>query len=52
MSTSHRPTFRDLSENAVVRNILEGTATETGERLFEALVENLKTRLGNLNPFD
>jgi hypothetical protein len=31
---------------------LEGTATETGERFFEALVENLKTRLGNLNTFD
>ena len=28
-------------ENIVLRNILEGTATATGEHFFRALVENL-----------
>jgi PAS domain S-box-containing protein len=31
----------DLDEDAALRTILEGTATETGERFFHALVENL-----------
>ena len=33
--------FTDLDEETALRTILEGTATETGERFFEALVENL-----------
>jgi PAS domain S-box-containing protein len=31
----------DLDEDAVIRMILEGTAMETGEQFFKALVENL-----------
>lgn len=31
----------DLDEDAALRMILEGTATETGERFFQALVQNL-----------
>ena len=33
--------LQDLDEDAALRAILEGTATETGERFFAALVENL-----------
>jgi PAS domain S-box-containing protein len=33
--------MRDLDADAALRSILEGTATETGERFFAALVENL-----------
>jgi PAS domain S-box-containing protein len=33
--------FQDLDESAALHGILEGTATETGERFFAALVENL-----------
>jgi len=35
-----------LDEDAALRTILEGTATETGERFFAALVENLSEALG------
>jgi PAS domain S-box-containing protein len=38
-------TFQNLDEDAVVRTILEGTATETGEGFFAALVENLAKAL-------
>src|SRR6187551_2628154 len=31
----------DLNEDAALRRLLEGTAHETGERFFAALVENL-----------
>ncbi|MBU2478754.1 MAG: GAF domain-containing protein, partial [Gammaproteobacteria bacterium] len=31
----------DLDEDAALRMILEGTATDTGERFFQALVQNL-----------
>jgi PAS domain S-box-containing protein len=41
MSNQNRLNFHDLDEDAVVRAILEGTATETGEAFFAALVENL-----------
>ena len=41
MSGEHALTFRQLEEDAIVRAILEGTATETGERFFAALVESL-----------
>jgi len=37
--------FHDLNEDAVVRAILEGTATETGARFFAALAENLAITL-------
>jgi PAS domain S-box-containing protein len=36
----------DADENAVLRQILEGTAKETGERFFAALVEQLAKALG------
>jgi PAS domain S-box-containing protein len=35
-----------LDEGAALRSILEGTAKETGERFFQALVENLAKVLG------
>jgi len=35
-----------LDEDVALRTILEGTATETGERFFAALVENLAKALG------
>jgi PAS domain S-box-containing protein len=37
--------FHDLDADAALRSILEGTATETGERFFAALVENLARAL-------
>jgi PAS domain S-box-containing protein len=45
MAINHLQTFRGLDEDATVRAILEGTATETGERFFAALVENLSSAL-------
>lgn len=36
---------RELDESAALRMILEGTATETGNRFFEALVKNLALAL-------
>jgi PAS domain S-box-containing protein len=41
MPTSTPFPSRDLDEDVALRTILEGTATETGERFFAALVENL-----------
>src|SRR5512145_283914 len=38
--------LQDANEGAVLREILEGTAKETGERFFTALVENLAKVLG------
>ena len=38
--------LQDTDEGAVLREILEGTAQETGERFFTALVENLAKALG------
>ena len=35
-----------LNEDVALRSILEGTATETGERFFQALVKNLSIALG------
>jgi PAS domain S-box-containing protein len=40
----HQP-FTDLDEETALRTILEGTATETGERFFKALVEKLAKAL-------
>ncbi|MGH7827751.1 MAG: sigma-54-dependent Fis family transcriptional regulator [Candidatus Binatia bacterium] len=37
--------LRGLDEDAALRTILEGTANETGERFFAALVENLARAL-------
>lgn len=43
-----QPPLGSLDENAALRIILEGTATETGERFFESLVVNL-SRAMNTN---
>jgi PAS domain S-box-containing protein len=47
MTDSHNITLplRGLDEGAALRSILEGTANETGERFFAALVENLARAL-------
>lgn len=45
MAINHPLTFGGLDEDATVRAILEGTATETGERFFASLVENLARAL-------
>ena len=45
VSNPYHLNFQDLDEDAVVRSILEGTATETGEGFFAALVENLSKAL-------
>lgn len=45
MTKYNQLTFHNLDEDAVVRAILEGTATETGERFFAALVEKLSLAL-------
>ena len=36
-----RPPLQDIDIDAALRTILEGTATETGEQFFRALVRNL-----------
>jgi PAS domain S-box-containing protein len=41
-----RPLLLDLDEDAALRSILRGTATETGEHFFFALVESLAQALG------
>ena len=41
MQENFQQLFTALDEETALRTILEGTATETGERFFEALVENL-----------
>jgi len=38
---TNRKTFRDLDEDQALRIIMEGTASETGENFFKALVQNL-----------
>ncbi len=45
MSKSPPPPLSNVQEDAALRMILEGTATETGEGFFEALVENLSKAL-------
>ena len=42
---SNQHPLRSVDENAALRTILEGTASETGERFFAALVENLAKAL-------
>lgn len=46
MTTQDQPGHRDLDQDAALRTILEGTATETGEKFFRALVQNLAKALG------
>ncbi|MGD8543451.1 MAG: hypothetical protein PVI39_14240, partial [Desulfobacteraceae bacterium] len=41
-----RSPLRIRDENQAIRAILQGTATHTGARFFEALVENLSQALG------
>ena len=45
MATNNHPPLRDLDEDAALRSILEGTATETGKNFFAALVKNLSRAL-------
>ena len=45
MKENFQQPFTSLNEDTALRTILEGTATETGERFFEALVENLAKAL-------
>ena len=45
MTTHDQLPLRGLDEDAALRTILEGTATETGEQFFAALVENLAKAL-------
>lgn len=45
MTETDRIPLSDLDEDVALRTILEGTATETGERFFYALVENLAKAL-------
>ena len=45
MSESPTRPLSNIHEDIALRMILEGTATETGERFFEALVENLAKAL-------
>jgi PAS domain S-box-containing protein len=45
MTTGERSPLRDLDEDAALRTLVEGTATETGERFFAALVDALARAL-------
>ena len=45
MAGSRHDLLTNLNEETALRTILEGTATVTGERFFEALVENLAKAL-------
>jgi PAS domain S-box-containing protein len=45
MQKNHHSPLHNLDEDAALRIILEGTATETGERFFSALVQNLAKAL-------
>jgi PAS domain S-box-containing protein len=46
MTERHQVLSRNHDEDAALRMILEGTARETGEEFFRALVENLARALG------
>jgi hypothetical protein len=46
MDASKQSPLGGLDEEAALRTILEGTANETGEGFFAALVENLAKVLG------
>jgi PAS domain S-box-containing protein len=45
MQKDHQPPLQNLDEAVALRIILEGTATETGEKFFAALVERLAEAL-------
>jgi PAS domain S-box-containing protein len=45
MQENFQQPFTNLNEETALRSILEGTATETGERFFKALVEKLSKAL-------
>ncbi|MEW6248670.1 MAG: sigma 54-interacting transcriptional regulator [Nitrospirota bacterium] len=45
MAADQPPPLHDLDEGAALRSIVEGTATETGERFFASLVQNLAKAL-------
>jgi PAS domain S-box-containing protein len=45
MQENFQQPFTNMDEETALRTILEGTATETGERFFESLVENLAKAL-------
>ena len=45
MTRPEQPVQLNLDEDAALRMILEGTATVTGERFFEALVQNLASAM-------
>jgi PAS domain S-box-containing protein len=45
-SADPSPPLQNLETDVALRAILEGTATETGQRFFEALVQNLAKALG------
>ncbi len=45
MTEPYKAPFASLDEETALRTILEGTATETGERFFKALVEKLAKAL-------
>ena len=45
MQKNHQSPLHNLDEDAALRIILEGTATETGERFFSALVQTLAKAL-------
>jgi hypothetical protein len=40
------PPLHGLDESAALRSIMEGTATHTGDRFFQTLVESLARALG------
>ena len=52
--TSHDPSTEGaddpyrLDEDAALRSVVEGTASETGERFFRSLVDNLRRALGTM----
>jgi PAS domain S-box-containing protein len=45
-SSGHSTPLQNLETDAALRAILEGTATETGQQFFAALVQNLARALG------
>ncbi len=49
MKADDRHPLRFENENDVLRAILEGTATDTGERFFESLVQSLSIALGSFS---
>jgi hypothetical protein len=50
MSQADEPRRLAVDEDRALRSILEGTATETGERFFAALVQNVAEALGIRRP--